>query len=465
MDRLEVAMAGNDPLPAAAPWWPGLWRSLDSVQQPEWAGPELSRVVRLLAALPPLVAPADVWALRRELREVQAGRAFVLQGGDCAEHLGRRAVLDAQAKTRLLGRMAATISERTGLPVVTIGRLAGQFAKPRSRPVEEVGGRLLPAFRGLIVNGQEPTEAARRPRPSRLVEAYATAWDVLDELARQAGRAPEQRAVVPVNQWLGARRWSAAPVPLSTDGAAYGRTARAGRGWVHHGLWASHEALILDYEEPLARRDPETGRWYLGSAHLPWIGYRSNHPDGGHVRFLAELNNPVAVKVGPDTDPQALVRLCARLDPRRTPGRLTLVSRQGAAVLRARLPRLVAAVRDAGHPVIWMCDPMHGNTVRTASGLKTRHYDDIGAELTGFFDVLTGMGQWPGGVHLELAADDVTECVGGGGPQLADLPAAYRTLCDPRLNDVQAVALTELTVDLLRAPGAGRVPVLSAAAR
>ncbi|MEV6848432.1 3-deoxy-7-phosphoheptulonate synthase [Actinoplanes sp. NPDC051411] len=461
MDRLEEAMTGSE----QAPWWPGLWRSLDSLQQPDWTGPELSRIVRLLAALPPLVAPADVSTLRHQLREVQAGRAFVLQGGDCAEHLGRRAVLDAQAKYRLLGRMAATISERTGLPVVTIGRLAGQFAKPRSRPVEEVGGRLLPAFQGLLVNGPEATDAARAPRPGRLVEAYATARDVLELLARLAGPGSTRASAVPVNNWLGARGWSADPVPLSAEGAAYGRTSRVRDQWIHRGLWASHEALILDYEEPLARRDPETGEWYLSSAHLPWVGYRSNHPNGGHVRFLAELSNPVAVKVGPDTDPADLIQLCHRLDPKRTPGRLTLVSRQGAALLRSRLPRLVAAVRDAGHPVIWMCDPMHGNTVRTASGLKTRHYDDIAAELSGFFEVLTGMGQLPGGVHLELAADDVTECVGGGGPQLADLPTAYRTLCDPRLNDVQAVALTELTADLLRTPGAGRMPVLTAAAR
>ena len=465
MDRLEGAVAGSEPGGDTAPWWPGHWRSLASVQQPDWAGPEAGRAVRLLASLPPLVAPADIRVLHHDLREVQAGRAFVLQGGDCAEQFGPQAVLDAQAKVRLLGRLAGVLSAAAGVPVVTIGRLAGQFAKPRSLLVEAVGERLLPAFRGLIVNGPEPTEAARRPLPSRLIDAYATARAVLDELARHAHPGAGPRSGAPVNQWLAARRWSAGPAPLATAGGSYGRTVPGPGGWVHGGLWTSHEALVLDYEEPLTRRDPETGRWYLTSAHQPWIGYRTNTPDGGHVGLLAEVANPVAVKVGPDTDPEVLVRLCARLDPRRTPGRLTLVSRQGAGMVLARLPRLVEAVRDAGHPVIWICDPMHGNTVRTASGRKTRHFTDIAAELAGFFDVLTRLGEWPGGVHLELAADDVTECVGGGGPRLADLDLAYRTLCDPRLNDVQAVALTELTGDLLRSAGAGRAQVLSAAAR
>jgi 3-deoxy-7-phosphoheptulonate synthase len=447
-----------------SPWWPGNWRSLPSAQQPEWAGAELTRARRLLSVLPGLVAPLDLRALRRDLAECQAGRAFVLQGGDCAEPLGPAAVAGARAKTRLLGRMATVISGGTGLPVITVGRLAGQFAKPRSQPTEQFDGRRLPVFRGLVVNSPEATEAARRPRPDRLVEAYVTARDVVDELLRLAGRSPSAAGGRPVNDWLAAPRWCAPPPALSTAVHPYGRTSWTAAGWSHNGLWTSHEALILDYEQALTRRDPETGEWYLASAHQPWLGYRTSQPGGGHVAFLRGLANPLAVKVGPETDPVALVGLCRLLDPAGTPGRLTLVARLGARLVRERLPRLVEAVRRAGRPVAWMCDPMHGNTVITATGLKTRHYADVDAELTGFFEVMARLRQWPGGVHLELAADDVTECVGGGGPALADVPTAYRTLCDPRLNDVQAIALAQRAAELLRALGSGRAAALSAAA-
>ncbi|GLY70572.1 3-deoxy-7-phosphoheptulonate synthase [Amycolatopsis taiwanensis] len=429
------------------PWHPGIWHGLEALQQPNWTSTGISQVRRLLRSLPPLTTREDVRALAVSLAEVQAGKAFVLQAGDCAEPFGTAAVEGAAAKDHLLGRLSTLISDHIGLPVVTIGRLAGQFGKPRSQPTELVEGRVLPSFRGLIVNGPSPTEAERRHFAPRLIDAYRTAQEVfaeLERLARDFG--PGDPAEFP--PW-----WSSPPPRLSiVDSSGSGH--RPGSVRVHNRLWASHEALVLDYEEPLTRRDPDTGDWYLSSTHLPWIGARTNQPDGAHAMFLAGVANPIACKVGLDVGTQDLLRLCARLDPHHTPGRLTLIVRHGAALIRDRLPALVAAVREAGHPVIWMCDPMHGNTVKAPSGLKTRYYDDILDEVQGFFAVMAEQSQWPGGVHLEVAADDVTECVGGGGPGLADLPSRYRSLCDPRLNDVQALALVREIADLLFAAAA-----------
>jgi 3-deoxy-7-phosphoheptulonate synthase len=424
MNRLDpfpsrhTAASGDS---VAAQWHPSGWHSRPTSQQPDWTGPRIGWVREALFGLPGLVTMTDVDALHTQLRQVQAGLGFVLQAGDCAEPFGSEATLGAGRKHDLLGRMATSISVHTGLPVVTIGRLAGQFAKPRSQPTELVDGRQLPSFRGLIVNGAEPNEAARRVDASRLFDAYDTSRDVLRELTRLTGG------------------------PSRVD---YGRTVARDGFWRHNGLWTSHEALILDYEEPLTRRDPDTGRWLLASTHLPWVGYRTNHADAAHVEFLSGIANPVACKVGPDTDIDELLRTCARLDPDRVPGRLTLISRQGNKHVRERLPEVVRAVRRAGHPVVWMCDPMHGNTVKTPFGLKTRYYDNIADELRGFFDVLGDLGEWPGGVHLEVAADDVTECVGGT-TRLADLPSAYRSLCDPRLNDEQSLRLAGEIKELL----------------
>lgn len=418
----------------AAQWHPSGWHSRPTSQQPDWTGPRIGWVREALFGLPALVTMTDVDALHTQLRQVQAGLGFILQAGDCAEPFGSEATQGAGRKHDLLGRMATSISAHTGLPVVTIGRLAGQFAKPRSQPTEIVDGRQLPSFRGLIVNGAEPNEAARRVDASRLFDAYDTSRDVFTELARLTGGP--------------SRVDGADEPPVLCTSAPYGHTVEQDGFWRHKGLWTSHEALILDYEEPLTRRDPDTGRWLLASTHLPWVGYRTNHADAAHVEFLSGIANPVACKVGPDTDLDELLRTCARLDPGRVPGRLTLISRQGAKNVRERLPEVVRAVRRAGHPVVWMCDPMHGNTVKTPFGLKTRYYDNIADELRGFFDVLGDLGEWPGGVHLEVAADDVTECVGGT-TRLADLPSAYRSLCDPRLNDEQSLRLAGEIKELL----------------
>jgi 3-deoxy-7-phosphoheptulonate synthase len=415
---------------------------MPALQQPDWASPGIAWVRESLQSLPPLTTPEDVRVLSASLAEVQAGGAFLLQAGDCAEPFGAAAAEGAVAKNRLLGLMSTLVSDHIGLPVITVGRLAGQFGKPRSAPTELVGGRALPSFRGLIVNGPSPTEAERHPYAPRLIEAYRTAQRVYAELMRLSGGVgPSGLTELP--------RWWRSPPPALATTDSYGRSRERGSSWVHKGLWTSHEALVLDYEEPLTRWDPGTGEWYLASTHLPWIGARTNQSGGAHAMFLSGVANPLACKIGPDVGPEHLLRLCAVLDPDRTPGRLTLIVRHGAARVRELLPSLVAAVRRAGYPVIWVCDPMHGNTVKTSSGLKTRYYEDILDEVRGFFAVMAGQSQWPGGVHLEVAAADVTECVGGGGPGVANLPVRYHSLCDPRLNDVQALALVREVADLL----------------
>lgn len=382
--------------------------SLPAAQQPDWPDPVTALAVRRrLSALPALVSADETRDLFVRMAQVQRGEAFLLQAGACAEPFGRHAVRGAESDHRLIGRMADAVTSRLKLPAVTVGRVAGQFAKPRSQPVETVDGTVLPIFRGLLVNGTEPDARSRRADPFRMLAAYQTARMVLDRLHRLD--------------------------------AATGRDR----------VWASHEALVLDYEEPLTRFDPVTGEWFAGSTHLPWIGERTRQPDGAHVALLAAVINPVACKVGAGIRSEDLLELCERLDPDRRPGRLTLVVRLGARRIRERLPELIDVTRRSGHPVTWVCDPMHGNTVVTSDGLKTRHTKDVLDELTGFFEVLGRAGQWPGGVHLEVTGDQVTECVGPGGPDHErDVGIGYRSLCDPRLNAAQAMHVTEAVADL-----------------
>jgi 3-deoxy-7-phosphoheptulonate synthase len=376
-------------------WHPASWRTRAAAQQPDWPdSSEHARVRALLGAAPALITPGGARALRRELADVADGQAFVVQGGDCAEPFGEQAVHAARAKSRILGRLAEQICLRVGVPVVTVGRLAGQFAKPRSVLSEVIDGQEMSAFRGLAVNAPEPLASARRPAPERMLIAYDSARAVLEELPS--------------------------------------------------GLWTSHEALLLDYEEALVRTDPETDEWYLSSTHFPWIGDRTRQTGGAHVEFLAGVANPVACKIGPAAQPATVVELCARLDPHRLPGRLTLICRFGADLVRGRLPQLAKAVRQAGYPVVWLCDPMHGNTYRTHGGVKTRRLTDIASEITACREILAGMGEWLGGLHLEVAGGDVTECVGEDVASENDLARRYTSLCDPRLNDNQAMSLVNL---------------------
>ncbi|MFJ3170802.1 3-deoxy-7-phosphoheptulonate synthase [Streptomyces roseus] len=371
-------------------------------QQPDW--PDLGqaeRVGEMLAAGPALVRADEIRALRTALARVVAGEAVVVQAGDCAEDPGERTAADVSRKAGLLDLLAGTLRMSAHKPVIRVGRIAGQFAKPRSSATESVAGAQLPTFRGHMVNGPEPDPEARRPNPLRMLTCRTAA----DAIMQQLG----WRADAPLRDPLGP------PV------------------------WTSHEALLLDYEIPMLRTD-EDGTLFLGSTHWPWIGERTRQLDGAHVALLAEVSNPVGCKVGPTMDPAELVALCERLDPERTPGRLTLISRMGAEVISDRLPALVTAVREAGHPVIWLTDPMHGNTVTAPDGNKTRHVETVSLEVRRFQEAVTGAGGVCGGLHLETTPHDVTECVSCP----ADLDRVgdkYTSLCDPRLNPQQAIAV------------------------
>ncbi|MFD6533820.1 3-deoxy-7-phosphoheptulonate synthase [Streptomyces sp. NPDC060184] len=374
------------------------WRALPARQQPDWLDdPQLEPVRELLSTKPALVTRDEVTTLHALLAEVAQGRFQVVQAGDCAEDPAECGAGPVGHKADLLDELAAVMSARSGRPVLRVGRIAGQFAKPRSQPVEEVGGRQLPVYRGHMVNRPQPDARARRPAPSRMVGCYDAAASALDAL-RLRGMA---------------------------DGAAPSTQ-----------VWTSHEALVLDYELPLLRRNRD-GRLLLASTHWPWIGERTRQADGAHVRLLAAVDNPVACKVGPSADPDDLVRLCELLDPDRTPGRLTLIARMGAEAVTERLPPLVSAVRAAGHPVSWLSDPMHGNTVTAPGGVKTRRVDAIVREVVGFQDAVVSAGGVAGGLHLETTPYDVTECVADGSGD-DRLDGAYTTLCDPRLNPWQA---------------------------
>lgn len=364
-----------------------------AVQQPQWSGDHVLGMREVLMACPALVTAADVRALRSALGQVAAGRAHVLQAGDCAEDPAECTAGCLARKVGLLDLLAGVMELNTSRPVVRVGRVAGQFAKPRSRSTERVGGAELPVYRGHMVNSPEPDPDGRRADASRLVHGYRAASDAMRHLG-----------------WDGAgERTRATPY-----------------------VWTSHEALLLDYEIAMLRRDGD--RMLLGSTHWPWIGDRTRQVDGAHVALLAGVTNPVACKVGPRMAPGELLELCDRLDPGREPGRLTLIARMGADAVADLLGPLVEAVRGAGHPVIWLTDPMHGNTVTTPDGLKTRVVRDVVREVRGFAEVVGGAG----GIHLEATPDDVTECAWDS-DGIARVGEKYTSLCDPRLNPRQAV--------------------------
>ncbi|MFE2756906.1 3-deoxy-7-phosphoheptulonate synthase [Actinosynnema sp. NPDC059335] len=370
-----------------------------ALQQPDWDDREsVNRVRDTLAARPGLVAAAEVALLRSALSAVAAGRAQVVQAGDCAEDFAECEAGYVARKVGLLDVLAGTMRMATHRPVVRIGRIGGQFAKPRSSPTEEVNGVVLPAFRGHMVNRPDPDAERRRPDPERMLMGYDAAATVSALLG-----------------WGGAARRLVDPP-----------------------VWTSHEALLLDYEMPLLRQDERTGATFLASTHLPWIGDRTRQVDGAHVELLAGVANPVGCKVGPSTTADELLALAERLDPRREPGRLVLIARMGAGLVTERLPRLVAAVRTAGHPVVWLCDPMHGNTTRTDEGLKTRYLTTVVAEIELFQRVLRAEGGVAGGLHLETTPDDVTECVVDESED-RHVGDKYTSYCDPRLNPEQAI--------------------------
>ena len=446
----------------AQTWTPSAWRDLPVVQQPQWPDPAaVQQAEKHLASVPPLVFAGEARQLTDALGEVAGGRAFLLQAGDCAESFSDFSADAIRDKLKVILQMAVVLTYSSGVPVVKVGRIAGQFAKPRSSDTERVNGIDLPSFRGNSVNDDAPTAEARTPDPSRLVQAYHQAASTLNLLRAftKGGFADLSRV----------HTWNQQFVTTSPQGRRYDQLAgeidRAMTFMRACGIdldreaslqqvdfWTSHEALLLGYEESLTRCDSLTGDWYDCSAHMLWIGERTRQLDHAHVAFLEGVGNPLGVKLGPSATPEVAVALGRRLNPDRVPGRLTFICRMGAGQVRHTLPAVVRAVADEGTPVVWACDPMHGNTFTASGGRKTRRFEVVIDEVAGFFEVCRAEGVWPGGLHCELTGDDVTECLGGGEDLLEEqLDVHYTSACDPRLNARQSLDLAFRTAELLRA--------------
>lgn len=403
--------------------------------------------------MPPLVFAGEARALTTALASAAGGKSFLLQAGDCAESFTTFSADLIRDQLKVILQMAVVLTYAAGLPVIKVGRIAGQFAKPRSSPNESMNGMELPSFRGHAVNGETFDEESRRADPRRLVQAYNQSAATLNLI-----RAFTKGGFADIRQM---HMWNQEFVASSLQGQQYelivGQISRALKFMQACGIdleshaalhevdfFTSHEALILGYEEALTRQDSLTGEWYDCSAHMLWAGERTRQIGGAHIDFLSGIHNPVGVKIGAKTAPEEVVEICERLNPQRTPGRLTLIPRLGAEKVEILLPALVDAIKQSGHPVLWVCDPMHANTYSTGTGVKTRHFNNILAEIKGFFAVHHQEGTVPGGVHLELTPEDVTECLGGAEEVLShqlDDPAGYRALCDPRLNARQSLDL------------------------
>jgi 3-deoxy-7-phosphoheptulonate synthase len=434
------------------------WRGLPAAQQPEWPDASgLAAAVRELSELPGLVVPAECDTLRERLAAVARGEAFLLQGGDCAETFADTTAESVREKIRTLLQMAIVLTYGAAVPVVKLGRMAGQYAKPRSAAIETATG--LPSYRGDAVNDIAASAEARTPDPQRMLRAYHSAAATLNLMrAHATGGFADLRQVHAWNQDFVRRSGAGQRYERLADdidrALAFMRACGLDLDAIGtaHGveLYASHEALLLDYESALTRDDADTGARYDLSGHLVWIGERTRAIDGAHVAFAAELANPIGLKIGPTATPDEVVALVDRLDPDRIPGRLTLVTRLGARGVHDLLPPIIEKVIASGAMVVWTCDPMHGNTRESEGGLKTRHFDDIVEEVTGFFEVHHDLGTYPGGIHVELTGEDVTECLGGAAQIAdADLAGRYETACDPRLNTGQAIELAFLVAEML----------------
>ncbi|MGW7416205.1 class II 3-deoxy-7-phosphoheptulonate synthase [Streptomyces sp. NPDC054863] len=436
------------------------WRAFPAGQQPGWQGTEeLRAVTGWLEAAPPLVFAAECDQLRRRMAAVARGEAVLLQGGDCAETFDRVTADAIRGSLKTLLQMAVVLTHATALPVVKVGRMAGQYAKPRSSPVEHRDGLALPSYRGDAVNGLEFTAEARRADPGRLRLMYEASARTLNLVrALTTGGFADLRQV---------HAWNRGFVADSHVGERYEELAdEIGRsldfmqacgvdtrelGTAE--FFVGHEGLLLDYEAALTRTEPANGRAYATSGHLLWIGERTRDLDGAHVEYFSKVHNPIAVKLGPATHPDTVLKLIDRLDPAREPGRLTFVVRAGADRVRDLLPTLVEKVNAEGALVCWVSDPMHGNTTTAASGHKTRRFDTVLDEVRGFVEVHQALGTHPGGIHVELTGDDVTECTGGGNEVLAEnLHHRYETACDPRLNHTQSLDLAFLLAEMYRGP-------------
>ncbi len=434
------------------------WRDLPAAQQPDWPDRgELDKVVAELTSLPPLVFAGECDQLKDRMAAVARGEAFVLQGGDCAETFAGATAENVRNKLKTLLQMAIVLTYAGRVPVVKIGRLAGQFAKPRSKPTETRDGVELPAYRGDMVNGFDFTPEARRPDPNRLLRAYHSSASTLN-LARAftKGGYADLRQVHAWNQDFVAespagRRYEQLAREID-QALAFMRACGADPEEFHTvEFYSSHEALILDYDQALTRIDSRTGLPYDVSAHMVWIGERTRQLDGAHVEFFSRIRNPIGVKLGPTTTPEEALALIDKLNPDNEPGRLTFITRMGAGRVRDALPTLVEKVNASGATVAWVCDPMHGNTFEAPSGHKTRRLDDVLDEVAGFFEVHHALGTHPGGIHIEFTGDDVTECVGGGHAIVEeDLALRYETACDPRLNRGQSLDLAFRVAELYR---------------
>lgn len=437
----------------------GIWRSCPAAQQPEWADTAALRTVTAqLSTSLPLVLPSECETLKQKLSAVANGQAFLLQGGDCAESLDATTSQSVFNTVNTLLQMARILTCASSQPVIKLARMAGQYAKPRSNPVEIRDGIELPSYRGDAVNGVQFSAAARMPDPTRLLRIYQASAVTLNMIrAFTAASHTGAHLMHAHNQ----RFISDAPTKSHYDQLAdeldrmlrFMRAAGSDAATLPpEQLFVSHEGLLLDYEATLTRVDPTSGRAYATSGHLLWIGERTRDLDGAHVEYFSTINNPIAVKIGPSATPETLLRLIERLDPLEEPGRLTFITRIGAGKVRDVLPALVEEVTAAGARVGWVCDPMHGNTLSAPSGHKTRRFADILDEVSGFFEVHRALGTTPGGIHVELTGNDVTECVGGSTQvSFNDLGARYESVCDPRLNRDQSLELAFRIGEILNA--------------
>lgn len=439
-------------------WTPSSWKQKPAIQMPTYKDQgAIEAVESQLAGYPPLVFAGEARALKDQLGEVAEGRAFLLQGGDCAESFAEFHPDNIRDTFRVLMQMAVILTFGGSVPVVKLGRIAGQFAKPRSADTETIDGVEMPSYRGDIVNGIEFEAGAREPDPQRLVQAYGQSASTLNLI-----RAFAQGGFADLNN---VHKWTLGFVGNSPQTERYqalanritdaldfmracGITSDTAPQLHQTEFYTSHEALLLGYEQAMTRVDSTSGDWYDTSAHMVWIGDRTRQPDGAHVEFFSGIKNPIGMKCGPSLEPDELIRLCDKLNPDNEPGRLTLIARFGADGVAEGLPPLLRKVQEEGRKVVWSCDPMHGNTIKASTGFKTRPFDHILKEVQDFFAIHRAEGTYAGGVHFEMTGQDVTECIGGAQAITEeDLSSRYHTHCDPRLNASQALELAFLLAE------------------
>ncbi|WP_066038998.1 class II 3-deoxy-7-phosphoheptulonate synthase [Herbiconiux solani] len=459
VDPTELVVEADESVIAGLDYW----RTLPVKQQPAWPDQTaVEAVSREIAGLPPLVFAGEVDNLRDRLAAAARGEAFLLQGGDCAETFAGATADQIRDRVKTILQMAVVLTYGASMPVIKMGRMAGQFAKPRSSDTETRGGVTLPAYRGDIVNGYDFTPESRTANPQRLLDGYHMAASTLNLIRAftQGGFADLRQ----VHHWN--KGFTSNPANVRYEQLA-GEIDRAVKFMVACGadfealkrteFYVSHEALLFDYERPMTRIDSRTGTPYNTSSHFVWIGERTRDLDGGHVDFLSRVRNPIGVKLGPSTSADDMLRLIDKLDPNREPGRLTFITRMGAGKIRDALPPLLEAIKASDALPLWVTDPMHGNGLTTPNGYKTRRFDDVVDEVKGFFEAHRAAGTHPGGIHVELTGDDVTECLGGSEHIDEDtLATRYESLCDPRLNHMQSLELAFLVAEELVASSGGR---------